>query len=421
MIARDRVGADRAASGTRPSGAPARAEQLLERERALRHVRRVLEQADVAGHQRRRGEADHLPEREVPRHHRQHRRRAAGSERTLASRPLGLDGSSAQEALGVLGVVAAGGGALLGLLATAAPIELAHLGGHQRPRTPRFSAFRISPRASATRARARRTGRRLQVRERGRGRRQLLLDAAAPCGSNDAQPLAGRGIDTFDGHGPNVYRARRGTARPAGQRGDLADTQTGRCSEAAQSSPRSSRAAGSGRCRALLPSAAGDGQMRRCVSERPDRASQRDAEGQRAVDDAACLTALGGGDVSHFGASAEKLHDTPCRSRTRRCRPRTTRPAAAASRTCCWSRCKQSFARHGATSLHGAPAPHRRRRTSSLAQTRPCCAAFVDGAGAAGGTRAARTRRSRRRSSGSACSCTASSTAAARRSTCSPA
>ena len=48
------------------------AEDVLDGQRALRHVRRVLEQPDVAGHQRRRGEAEHLPERKVPRHDRQH-------------------------------------------------------------------------------------------------------------------------------------------------------------------------------------------------------------------------------------------------------------------------------------------------------------------------------------------------------------
>src|SRR5690242_21290965 len=32
----------------------------------------VLQQRAVAGHQGRRGEAEHLPERKVPRHHRQH-------------------------------------------------------------------------------------------------------------------------------------------------------------------------------------------------------------------------------------------------------------------------------------------------------------------------------------------------------------
>ena len=49
------------------------AQDVFDRQRALRHVRRVLEQPDVARHQRGRGEAEHLPVREVPRHDRQHR------------------------------------------------------------------------------------------------------------------------------------------------------------------------------------------------------------------------------------------------------------------------------------------------------------------------------------------------------------
>ena len=56
-----------------PLGKPGAAEDVLDGQRALRHVRRVLEQAHVARHQRRRREAEHLPERKVPRHHRQHR------------------------------------------------------------------------------------------------------------------------------------------------------------------------------------------------------------------------------------------------------------------------------------------------------------------------------------------------------------
>ncbi len=53
-------------------GKPRAPEDVLDGQRALRHVRRVLEEADVAGHQRRRGEAEHLPEREVPGHDGQH-------------------------------------------------------------------------------------------------------------------------------------------------------------------------------------------------------------------------------------------------------------------------------------------------------------------------------------------------------------
>ncbi len=48
------------------------AEDLLDRERDTGDVRGVLEQSGVAGHQRRGGEAEHLPEGEVPRHDRQH-------------------------------------------------------------------------------------------------------------------------------------------------------------------------------------------------------------------------------------------------------------------------------------------------------------------------------------------------------------
>ena len=50
----------------------ARAEHVGQIQRRLRHVGGVLEQADVARHQRGRGEPDGLPQREVPRHHGQH-------------------------------------------------------------------------------------------------------------------------------------------------------------------------------------------------------------------------------------------------------------------------------------------------------------------------------------------------------------
>ncbi len=81
-------------------------EQLLEEERGLRHVRGVLEQADVAGHQRRSGEPHGLPEREVPRHDRQHRRRSAGTGRRprLAFTDAGVHRLVGQELGGVLGV-----------------------------------------------------------------------------------------------------------------------------------------------------------------------------------------------------------------------------------------------------------------------------------------------------------------------------
>ena len=67
-----------------PSGAPAGGEDLLERDRGAGDVRRVLEQRHVAGQQRGRGEADDLPEREVPRHHGEdHADRLIGDDRGL--------------------------------------------------------------------------------------------------------------------------------------------------------------------------------------------------------------------------------------------------------------------------------------------------------------------------------------------------
>jgi hypothetical protein len=93
----------------------------------------VLEQPGVAGHQRRGGEAHRLPQGEVPRHHRQHRPQWTVD----GVGPAGVDrgrvggGLIGQEALGVLGVEPAGGGAL-GRLGLGRGQRLAHLGGHHR-------------------------------------------------------------------------------------------------------------------------------------------------------------------------------------------------------------------------------------------------------------------------------------------------
>jgi hypothetical protein len=47
-------------------------QHLLDGERAARHVARMLEERSVARHQRGGGKSEDLPEREVPRHHREH-------------------------------------------------------------------------------------------------------------------------------------------------------------------------------------------------------------------------------------------------------------------------------------------------------------------------------------------------------------
>ena len=55
-------------AGEHARGRAGRGEHLLQRQRRARDVGRVLEERRVARHQRRPGEADDLPEREVPRH-----------------------------------------------------------------------------------------------------------------------------------------------------------------------------------------------------------------------------------------------------------------------------------------------------------------------------------------------------------------
>ena len=80
-----------------PVGQAGPAEDVLEEQRRLRHVGGVLEQADVAHHERRRGEAHDLPQREVPRHDGQHRRRSAGSARTSAMAPVAMGSSASSD------------------------------------------------------------------------------------------------------------------------------------------------------------------------------------------------------------------------------------------------------------------------------------------------------------------------------------
>ena len=92
----------------------------------------MLEQPDVAGHQRRRGEAHRLPEREVPRHDGEHRaeRLVAGVRPDRLRPPSASTGSSASICSRVLGVEAAARRALADL-GLGRRERLAHLGGHQ--------------------------------------------------------------------------------------------------------------------------------------------------------------------------------------------------------------------------------------------------------------------------------------------------
>jgi len=102
---------------------------LLDRQRAAGDVAGVLEQCGVAGHQRRRGETERLPEGEIPWHHRQQDAdRVEGDERF---RPADVHRLPGEIFLRALGEPVALDGALLDFGAAVGQC-LAHLLGHQR-------------------------------------------------------------------------------------------------------------------------------------------------------------------------------------------------------------------------------------------------------------------------------------------------
>jgi hypothetical protein len=166
----DPVGADEQRLEHALGGARA-AEQILERERALRDVGRVFEQGDVPGAERGRRETNHLPERKVPGHHRQHGAERIEADGVAPVRSLAhhLGG---EEALGVRRVVPASGRALLGLLLGRAD-ELPHLDGHETAEARLLALEEVR--------RSRHDGRALcdrppaPARERGRGAGELLV------------------------------------------------------------------------------------------------------------------------------------------------------------------------------------------------------------------------------------------------------
>ena len=155
----------------------------------------MLEQADVAGHERGRKKAEDLPEREVPRHHGEN-----DAERIPADvcvRVCWVDGLRFEQSDGIGREVAAGSGTLLNLKARSGE-GLAHLGGHNggelfavvieqqreatHPEGAIFEAFgRIGCSSSG--------GEHELGFERLRGERVVA-----------AQQRSGSGIDRLDGH-----------------------------------------------------------------------------------------------------------------------------------------------------------------------------------------------------------------------------
>ena len=110
--ARDGLGADQ--QGTEDAvGKSGIAEYFLDLQGAARHVGGMLQQTGVAGHQRRRSEPEHLPEREVPGHHGEDRPERI--EPHEAARGVALVGLVGEKIGGALGVVVAGPRTLLRL------------------------------------------------------------------------------------------------------------------------------------------------------------------------------------------------------------------------------------------------------------------------------------------------------------------
>ena len=109
------------------AGEAGAAHEGFNRQGALRDVGGVLEQADVAGHERGGEEAEDLPEGEVPGHDGEDD--AEGVVADVGLGVLGGDAFGGEDAGGVVGVVAADVGAL-GDFGAGGDEGLAHLGGH---------------------------------------------------------------------------------------------------------------------------------------------------------------------------------------------------------------------------------------------------------------------------------------------------
>ncbi len=172
------------------------AEDLLDGQGAVGDVRSVLEEADVAGHEGRRGEAEDLPEGEVPRHHGEHGSQGVVADQAAAG--IRRDGLLGEKALRVLRVVAADPGALLGLGDPG--IEgLAHLERH--PAAP-LGLAGVQDCGGLRHLRgALGPGGAPPARKLGRGERDAPLDLGFGVRFEGSQGFPGRGIDGGDRHG----------------------------------------------------------------------------------------------------------------------------------------------------------------------------------------------------------------------------
>ena len=269
-----------------------------------------------------------------------------------------------------------------------------------------------------------------------RGRRPPRRDA--PPGGARVPGPRGAAVHDPEGIDGRARRGERRRARPRARRATTSPRSTppsrsapapscrlssarAACWAGGTGRPRSSRAAGSARCRCTAaPSAAGLGQTP--IGLQRDQRSAlaavaHDADGQRVVDEAARLAALRRGDrlaLLHRRRREDVAHDPL---------PEIARVGVARARRTQRQRRRAGVAGRAAVEVAAARAPcaagraHRRPapRTSAPRTPGPPCS-LRRRCRRRSRRRAARTRRSRRRSSRSACSCTASWTRSPRRS-----
>jgi hypothetical protein len=180
---------------------PGADEQLLHQDGGARNVGGVLEQCRVPRHQRGRGEADHLPEREVPRHHGQHRaERPIADHRGLGSGVGGVgrgDPLVGEQCRPPVGEPAHGLDAL-GHLGGGLCERLAHLQGHGPRGVVLLGLQQVG--GGVQQCRALRELRGPVLGEGGRGAREAGLDAVRVQRFEGFEGLPRGGVDAGDGH-----------------------------------------------------------------------------------------------------------------------------------------------------------------------------------------------------------------------------
>ncbi len=194
------------------TGAP---DKILQRRGALRHVLGVLEQPDIARHERRSGEANDLPEWIIPRHDGEHR-----AERLIPNpaAPVRVGRRFiGQQLLRLFGEVTAGRGALPCLVEGLLD-RLAHFQRHQPAQALVFGLEQ--PGKAEHLFPALRQGGLTMPLKRGDGPRQLRVELGRSEGGKGPHHFAGGGVDGCERHG-STFGPGAGAVKSVSCRGGL--------------------------------------------------------------------------------------------------------------------------------------------------------------------------------------------------------